>query len=75
MSAYTKGTALEITSHSPWAQQFWDELIPYKDRVSQHPLFQNMASGQLSLDCFRSALLNFLSFGRAFSFLHGAGVV
>ncbi|WP_336719663.1 TenA family transcriptional regulator [Acinetobacter soli] len=59
MSAYTKGTALEITSHSPWAQQFWNELIPYKDRVSQHPLFQNMASGQLSLDCFRSALLNF----------------
>ncbi len=38
MSAYTKGTALEITSHSPWAQQFWDELIPYKDRVSQRSI-------------------------------------
>ena len=38
------GTKLEITPHSEWAQQFWDELVPAKERVSKHPLFLNMAS-------------------------------
>ena len=59
MSALLEGTDLKITPHSPWAQQFWDELIPAKDRVGQHPLFQDMANGRLNLKCFRSALLNF----------------
>ncbi|NWK81269.1 TenA family transcriptional regulator [Acinetobacter sp. SwsAc4] len=53
------GTKLEITPHSEWAQQFWDELVPAKERVSNHPLFLDMASGSLNLECFRSALLNF----------------
>ena len=53
------GTKLEITPHNEWAQRFWDELLPAKERVSKHPLFLDMASGSLSLECFRSALLNF----------------
>ncbi len=52
-------TKLEITPHSDWAQKFWDELVPAKERVSKHPLFVDMANGDLSLECFRSALLNF----------------
>lgn len=50
---------LEITPHNAWAQAFWDHLLPIKNRVSQHPLFAGMASGELSVDCFRHALLNF----------------
>ena len=50
---------LEITPHNAWAQAFWDHLLPIKNRVSQHPLFAGMASGELSVDCFRYALLNF----------------
>lgn len=50
---------LEITPHNAWAQKFWDDLIPAKNRVSQHPLFLGMANGTLSLECFRAALLNF----------------
>lgn len=59
MGIATQGSVLEITPHSAWAQQFWDDLIPVKQRVSQHPLFLEMANGQLSLECFRDALLNF----------------
>ena len=28
---------LKITPHTTWSQQFWEELIPYKDRISDHP--------------------------------------
>ncbi|MFW2124988.1 iron-containing redox enzyme family protein, partial [Acinetobacter ursingii] len=34
-------------------------LVPAKERVSKHPLFVDMAKGDLILECFRSALLNF----------------
>ena len=54
---YTK--ELEITPHNEWAQAFWDHLLPIKTRVSEHPLFLAMASGELSIACFRYALLNF----------------
>lgn len=50
---------LEITPHTAWSQIFWDELTPAKNRVSEHPLFKNMADGSLSLVCFQHALLNF----------------
>ncbi|MZR61631.1 TenA family transcriptional regulator [Alcanivorax sp. DP30] len=59
MRAANYKKALEITEHSPWAQQFWDELVPIKDKVVHHPLFEEMGSGSLSLPRFRSALLNF----------------
>lgn len=47
------------TPHPPWAEQFWNDLIPLKDRISGHPLFREMAAGDLSLGRFRHALLNF----------------
>ena len=50
---------LEITPHNEWSQAFWDQLLPAKNRVSQHPLFQDLAAGRLSLACFKHALLNF----------------
>ncbi len=50
---------LEITPHQPWAQQFWDDLVPIKDQVANHPVFQKMADGSLHLACFRHALLHF----------------
>ena len=62
MSAHDKKTyshKLEITLHNPWSQAFWDQLLPIKNRISQHPFFLGFASGQLSLACVRYALLNF----------------
>lgn len=53
------GTTLEITPHTDWSKQFWEGLIPAKEKVSHHPLFVDMASGKLSVACFRHALLNF----------------
>ena len=50
---------LIISSHNVWSQKFWDDLTPFKDRISAHPFFVNMASGQLSVKSFRFALLNF----------------
>lgn len=50
---------LELTEHSGWSRRFWDELIPLKDRVAEHPLFTEMAAGVLSPARFRRALLNF----------------
>ncbi|MDC0663643.1 TenA family transcriptional regulator [Marinobacter sp. SS21] len=50
---------LELTDHCAWAQRFWDDLVPLKNRVVQHPLFTEMADGTLSLTRFRRALLNF----------------
>ncbi|EDY86498.1 TENA/THI-4 family [gamma proteobacterium HTCC5015] len=51
--------ALELTPHPEWAQQFWDDLVPLKNKVAQHRLFREMADGSLSLERFRRALLNF----------------
>ena len=50
---------LQLTSHHSWSQQFWDDLVPVKDRISQHPFFQEMAAGTLNIFAFRYALLNF----------------
>lgn len=50
---------LVLTEHPPWAQQFWDDLVPDKDAVANHPLFQAMAAGTLPVERFRFALLNF----------------
>lgn len=55
----TYSHALEITPHNEWSQAFWDQLLPVKNRVSQHPLFQDLATGRLNLTCFKHALLNF----------------
>ncbi|MEP4371951.1 MAG: iron-containing redox enzyme family protein, partial [Alloalcanivorax venustensis] len=50
---------LTLTEHAPWAQRFWDALVPLKDRVARHPLFVEMGDGSLSLGRFRDALLHF----------------
>lgn len=52
-------TTLEIQPHTTWSQKFWDELTPFKDQISQHAFFNEMAQGSLSLASFRYALLNF----------------
>tara|TARA_Y100001934_G_scaffold275077_1_gene368743 strand:+ start:254 stop:991 length:738 start_codon:yes stop_codon:yes gene_type:complete len=54
---YKKG--LELTDHTPWTQAFWDDLVPLKNRVVEHPVFVEMGAGTLSLPRFRCALLNF----------------
>lgn len=53
------GHQLEISPHNEWTQAFWDQLLPAKNRVSQHPLFRDLAAGHLSVACFKHALLNF----------------
>jgi len=51
--------SLACTPHTGWAAQFWDDLLPLKNQVAQHPLFTAMADGSLHVACFRHALLNF----------------
>lgn len=50
---------IAITPHPAWAQRFWDDLVPLKDAIAGHPLFTDMAAGDLPLSRFRHALLNF----------------
>lgn len=50
---------LMLTPNTGWSERFWNDLEPLKNQISQHPFFIEMASGQLSLDAFRHALLNF----------------
>jgi pyrroloquinoline quinone (PQQ) biosynthesis protein C len=50
---------LPITPHPEWAQRFWNDLIPFKDRVVKHCYFQELAAGKLSLERCRRALINF----------------
>lgn len=57
--AYDGDNILSISEHPRWAQEFWDALVPLKDRVAHHPLFEQMGAGELSLDVFRRTLLNF----------------
>lgn len=52
-------SSLKINPHNAWSQKFWDDLTPYKNRISEHPFFVNMASGQLTVKSFRYALLYF----------------
>ena len=47
---------LELTEHSEWARAFWEALVPYKDKVVAHPVFSEMASGELSAERWRRAL-------------------
>ena len=72
MRAANYKKALELTEHGPWAQQFWDDLVPLKDRVVKHPVFMDMAAGSLSLPRFRCALLNFYPLVEKLSQVHGA---
>lgn len=50
---------LELSPHNEWSQKFWDQLVPFKNKISQHPFFTEMAKGQLSLVAFRYALIHF----------------
>lgn len=50
---------LQLTKHEGWAEKFWQDLEPFKNQISQHPLFVEMATGQLQLDVFRYALMHF----------------
>ena len=59
MSAAEAAQALELTDHPDWAQRFWDELVPLKDRLVEHPVFRGMADGGLTPEVFRRTLLNF----------------
>jgi pyrroloquinoline quinone (PQQ) biosynthesis protein C len=65
---------LKITSHTGWSQQFWDDLVPVKDRISQHPFFVEMAKGRLSLHGFRYALIHFYPLVAHFPSYMGLGL-
>jgi len=50
---------IEITPHPEWAQQFWDELVPLKDRIVGHTFFQAVGAAELPLERCRTALVSF----------------
>lgn len=57
--AYRHEEVLELSEHPRWAREFWDGLVPLKDRVAHHPLFEEMGAGTLPLAIFQRTLLNF----------------
>lgn len=50
---------LVLTEHPPWAVDFWQGLEPFKERITGHELFRQMAAGTLDVARFRHALLHF----------------
>lgn len=50
---------VDITPHPAWAEKFWNDLVPLKDAIARHPLFEEMAAGNLSPARFGLALLYF----------------
>lgn len=56
---YNNNDTLILSEHPQWAREFWDGLVPLKNRVAHHPLFEEMGAGTLTLERFRRALLNF----------------
>lgn len=55
--AYQYGDVLELSGHPGWAREFREGLVPLKDRVARHPLFQEMGAGELALeDCYHPVL-------------------
>jgi pyrroloquinoline quinone (PQQ) biosynthesis protein C len=52
-------TRLQITPHSAWSQVFWDELVPMKDSVVNHPFLLQSARGELPIEQCRRGLIQF----------------
>lgn len=50
---------INITPHSEWAQKFWDDLVPLKDKVVHHPYFREIQSGELPIELGRRGLIDF----------------
>lgn len=50
---------LEITENTGWAKEFWNKLIPLKDKVVSHPLFKDVSEGKLPIAKCKRALIDF----------------
>lgn len=50
---------LGITPNAKWAQRFWDDLTPLKERIVNHRLFREADAGALSIESIRKALICF----------------
>ncbi len=50
---------INITPHSDWAQKFWDDLTPIKNKVVDHPYFKTIQSGTLPMELCHRGLIDF----------------
>lgn len=50
---------IEITTHPDWAQKFWDNLVPIKDKVVHHPYFKDIQTGKLPIELGQKGLIDF----------------
>lgn len=50
---------IKITPHPEWAQNFWDNLVPLKDKVSKHQFFKEIEAGTLEVEVGQKALIDF----------------
>lgn len=50
---------IKITTHPEWAQKFWDNLIPIKDKVAHHPYFKEIQAGKLPVKLGQRGLIDF----------------
>jgi pyrroloquinoline quinone (PQQ) biosynthesis protein C len=53
---------IRITKHPPWAAELLKSTKPYEDRIVNSRIFNDMASGVLSITRFRAGLINFYPF-------------
>lgn len=58
----SRQSKIELTPQTEWpkwAQKFWNDLVPLKDRVANHCCFGELAEGKLSLERLSRGLVGF----------------
>lgn len=50
---------IELTGHPGWVKDLLGSLAPLQRRIAQHPYFEEMGAGELSIERFHWGLINF----------------
>jgi pyrroloquinoline quinone (PQQ) biosynthesis protein C len=51
--------AIELTPHPKWVEDLLESLASLQHRIVQHPYFEELGAGKLSIERFRWGLINF----------------
>lgn len=50
---------ITLTPHPEWAQRFWDNLVPLKNKVVSHPYFEDIQEKRLPVELGQKGLIYF----------------
>ena len=50
---------VQITPHPEWAQKFWDDLVPLKNKIVEHVLFKDMNEGKITREQWQRVFVDF----------------